>query len=415
MIDMIDISIPFKDCYVFESKTNNDSKTYSSINLSDIASVCDLACSAKVTYDNNGSAVLSELRAKYDSLPSSFTGIAYKVFEGGLNMYPCVRVKASPAKVLQGHNVFGSCDLELGAFELLGYLASEKPELYDLLDFEKTEVVHIDVTFSFRAENNHIAQQIIDFLRSISKSQTKKSRSSDYETTVYWNHNSRSRMLKAYLKYPEMMRQLNALKSKKSATITEYDRNTIRALSNPELHTFATGLVRFEASLYKRYFQSKNIPNNLFLMIEHQKNYFRGSDNFILDLWKSSFKDILDAIGDSTMDIYNDNLILDKLKAEFFSTTPKGNISYSKANRLFGFYRRLVNEGYSNVSNTMDRATFWRHKCDLLSIGLSEAQLQNLTADKSNIVPLLKVMNLDFSAQRPSWYNEPVSRFAVNL
>jgi II/X family phage/plasmid replication protein len=35
---------------------------------------------------------------------------------------PYVQIKASPAKLLQGHNVFGSDNLESGAMEMIGFL-----------------------------------------------------------------------------------------------------------------------------------------------------------------------------------------------------------------------------------------------------------------------------------------------------
>jgi II/X family phage/plasmid replication protein len=113
------------------------------------------------------------------------------------------------------------------------------------------------------------------------------------------------------------------------------------------------------------------------------------------------------------MNIHDDNDILEALKAEFQTVTPKGNISYSKANRLFGFHRRLTNEGYETVYRSMDRATFKRHLDDLISIGLSKAQTQNLVSGGNNVIPLLQVINIDFANQRPEWYQEPVSQFAM--
>ncbi|WP_334472824.1 phage/plasmid replication protein, II/X family [Arsenophonus sp. PmNCSU2021_1] len=95
----------------------------------------------------------------------------------------------------------------------------------------------------------------------------------------------------------------------------------------------------------------------------------------------------------------------------YYSTTPKGNISYAKAQRIFGFYRRLVNEGYLNVFNSLARRTFYDNLTLLTNIGLSKSQLQNLTGDKSNVIPFYKVIHIDFSQQRPNWYVEPVSVF----
>lgn len=113
------------------------------------------------------------------------------------------------------------------------------------------------------------------------------------------------------------------------------------------------------------------------------------------------------------MNIHDDEDILAALKAEFQTVTPKGNISYSKASRLFGFYRRLTNEGYETVYRSTPRNTFKRHLDDLITIGLSKSQMQNLVSGGNNVVPLLQVINIDFANQRPEWYQEPVSQFAA--
>ena len=53
----------------------------------------------------------------------------------------------------------------------------------------------------------------------------------------------------------------------------------------------------------------------------------------------------------------------------------------------------------------MDRKTFWRHEKDLIAIGLTKAHLQNLKAhERHNIIPLMKLVEIDFSHQRPAWY-----------
>ena len=92
----------------------------------------------------------------------------------------------------------------------------------------------------------------------------------------------------------------------------------------------------------------------------------------------------------------------------YFSITPKGNISYAKAERIFSFYKNLLNDGYQETQNCMNRQTFWRYEKDLIAIGLTKAQLQNLKAyERHNIIPLMKLVEIDFSCQRPDWYVEP--------
>ncbi|NBD81499.1 DNA replication protein, partial [Citrobacter werkmanii] len=67
--------------------------------------------------------------------------------------------------------------------------------------------------------------------------------------------------------------------------------------------------------------------------------------------------------------------------------------------------------GYNNVQDTMPRNSFYRALNDLMVIGFSKAQLQQLSSDKSSVVPLFRVINIDFNNQRPSWYVEPRSHF----
>ncbi|TEL41295.1 phage/plasmid replication protein, II/X family, partial [Pseudomonas aeruginosa] len=59
--------------------------------------------------------------------------------------------------------------------------------------------------------------------------------------------------------------------------------------------------------------------------------------------------------------------------------------------------------------DSMSRPTFYRHIKEICEAGLSKAALQKLhEADRANnVVPLLRFVQVDFSAQRPDWYVEP--------
>ena len=183
-------------------------------------------------------------------------------------------------------------------------------------------------------------------------------------------------------------------------------------MSNPELHKWLNGMVRFEARLKQRWLTDFGVPYKLFDAIAYQRDYEKDGRNLIADMWSAAFKDLFVCLEGQTMNIHDDEDILAALKAEFQTVTPKGNISYSKASRLFGFYRRLTNEGYETVYRSMPRNTFKRHLDDLITIGLSKSQMQNLVSGGNNVIPLLQVINIDFANQRPEWYQEPVSQFA---
>ncbi|MBF4290393.1 phage/plasmid replication protein, II/X family, partial [Vibrio anguillarum] len=62
------------------------------------------------------------------------------------------------------------------------------------------------------------------------------------------------------------------------------------------------------------------------------------------------------------------------------------------------------------------RQTFSRHLNDLLAIGFSKAQLQNLEGNqKDNVIPLLQVIAIDFSQQHPADYVEPKSGYISRM
>jgi len=411
MIDMLVLRIPFKSNLVSE-RLDSTGNYVAQVDLSEVSRLSGLTLAAHtVEYAIDGDLTVSGLKHSYESLPSHYSGIALKVFEGGKNFEPCVELKASPAKVLQGHNVFGPTDFGLCGVEFFGVLAASAPRLFDLLDIDNTVVSRIDVTFSARVANDHIAQQVISFLRNVSNGQTKKTRAQEYETTVMWNEGSRHRTLVAYLKYHEVQAQVKRLLKKKSSHLTAYEKNTLKVLSNPELQEFTFGLVRFEARLHTRFFEAFGLPRKFFDIVKFQSEYSTGSFNLVCDLWKKSFKDLFDAFEGADMNVYDDSKVYDALVNNFQSVTRTGNVSLSKANRLFGFYRRLVNEGFDNVSQTMERTTFWRSLKDLTSVGLSKAQLMNLSSE-SNVVPLVRFINIDFANQYPEWYQEPISLYA---
>lgn len=411
MIDMLALRIPFKDEFVQNRLEGNDLISF--IDIRRIAEMSGLLLSAyTVEFAIDGDLTVSGLKHNYESVPTHYAGIACKVFEGGKNFYPCVEIKASPAKVLQGHNVFGPVDLELCAFELLYGLASALPSLFELLHAPGTVIGRIDATYSAKVPNEAIAKQVIAFLRNLSNGQTKRTRAQEFETTVMWNDNSRHRVLVAYLKHPELMNQLEKLRSMPSAKRTQAQTNALAVMSDPELHEFASGLVRFEARLKTRFLKSFGFPSLLTDAIEFQRNYKSESGCIVYDLWKKAFGELFATFEGSDMNVYDDDKVLVELRKSYFSTTPKGNTSYALADRLFGFYRRLLNEGYDAVQNSMTKSTFYRQLNQLCSIGLSKSQLQNLTSTRDNVVPLMRIINIDFKNQYPSWYSEPVSRYA---
>lgn len=411
MIDFLKLSIPFKAEHIIVCKDGETS--FLKETLIEIARRTGIKLkSSNVTFEIDGDLDVQELSHPYESIPSHFSSLAMKIFNGSDRMKtpPYVELKASPAKLLQGHNVFGSTNLEICAFVMLSSFIKAMPELYEMVDIEQTSVDWIDVTYSAHIDSESIQKQLISFFQNIHLGQTRRTRhNKEYDTTAEWNSGSEHRILKVYLKGNEVQKRLQeAQHDFKKSPSKKYLQNSIQVLSNPNLIEFSKKCVRFEARLKQRYLDKHQIPRNLFDLINYQRDYEEQGRSLIKDLWQDAFKDIIKAVGESNMNIYNRDQIQRLLRKNYFSITPKGNVSYAKADRLFSFYKNLLSDGYRETLDAMPRNTFWRYEKDLMAVGLTKAQLQNLKAhERHNIIPLMKLVEIDFSCQRPDWYTEP--------
>lgn len=411
MIDKLKISVPFKREFVTNTRV---SKTGECIEYVDIieCSRRGIGLEAKSVH-YKGDALdnryeVSDLRHPYESLPTHFTGMACKIFQGTVWRSPCIELKCSPAKIIQGHNVFGSTSIALGADEMLAALNETYPSVFDMLDTSNATLDAIDATYSARVKNDLQAKQVISCLKNVSNNQMRKSVRNEHETTCYFTQGSRHCDRKVYLKYPEFNHQLSKLRALQSSGVTEFDR-VIDVMSNPQLINFARNLARFEAGAHRRYLDAMGIPKNLYHAIKYQYEYEKDGKSLIQDIWLKAFAPLFQALEGQRMNIFNDDEVHNNLKKTYFRTTPKGNVSFAKADRVFRFYRSLVSDGYEAVKETFSSpATFYRQLNELLAVGYSKAQIQNLQGQgKDNVIPLLQVIDVDFSNQRPDWYVEP--------
>ncbi|EGU40196.1 phage/plasmid replication protein, II/X family [Vibrio scophthalmi] len=411
MIDKLKISIPFKRKYVTNTRMSKTGECIEYVNIIE-CSRRGIGLEAKSVHYKGGALdncyEVADLRHPYESLPTHYTGMAMKIFQGTTWRSPCIELKCSPAKIVQGHNVFGSTSIALGADEMLCALQEVYPRVWEMLDYTNSTLDAIDVTYSARVSNELHSKQVINCLKNVSNGQMRKSVRNEFETTCYFTQGSRHCDRKAYLKSPEFQRQLNSLRSLQEKGITEFDR-VIDVMSDPRLINFARNLVRFEAGAHRRYLDTFDIPKNLFQAIQFQFDYEKNGNSLIQDIWQKAFNPLLQALEGQRMNIFNDEEVHTKLKEIHMTLTPKGNVSFSKADRVFRFYRSLVADGYDSVKDTFSsRATFYRQLNELLSAGFSKAQLQNLQGHgHDNVVPLLQVIDVDFSNQRPEWYVEP--------
>lgn len=412
MLDRLRLSIPFKPEHVTGAAgflTAMDGIAYGHkgpvLDLKEF----DLSLGARSVHIEQGRADAKELYHPWESLPTSFTGLAVKVFHEG-SSWPYVELKASPAKLLQGHNVFGPDSIKLGAAEMLKILSQALPFLFDALEVASTEVWELDATFSARLPDEKTAYQVIEFLSNVSNGHT-KARGDIYKSTAYWGaKDSRLKKLKAYLKWDEFTAQLDEFKKKaRAGDITSA--RIVKIMSKPELQDWCKNLLRFEATAKKRWLERRGIPSRLIDLIAYQEKLTAQGRNFLREVWQDITKDIFKAFEGQTMRVTNDDAILDALRLVHFRQTPKGNISYAKADKLFLFFNGIRDYGFDGLKSRIPHNTFYRHLRDLEEAGFSKSFLQNLHTDTkaNNVFPLLRFVEVDFSSQRPGWYVEPVS------
>lgn len=405
MIDLIRMSIPFNEDFCSGDATEGHG-------LVDLQ-VCQWNGakleSGEVEYGPDGSVTVSRLRHPFESIASSNSSLSFKIYSGGLNYWPHIELKASPAKLLQSHNVYGSCDVEKCIFALVQAFNTGMPSLTTMLDWHLAEIKHIDVTFTAQMENQSQGRQAIAALKNISSGQTRSSKNS-HATTCYFGVNaqgqksSRHKQLKIYLKGAELEYQINELLQKVKNSKLPLYKKQLDIMQSTEVRAFAENALRFEASILSRMLQRLGIPRLVSEFIHYAQNY-KGC--FIEALWSEAFKDVFAALGNENMTIFDDEEILNKLKIEFGKVSEKsGNTSYAKANRLFRFYRSFKNEGYEEVKRTTAKNTFHDNMRQLCTV-VSKAHLQNLKGIASNVVPMLRVINVDFSKQHPASYVEP--------
>ncbi|BDU37158.1 replication protein [Vibrio nigripulchritudo] len=416
MIDMLNINIPFKKDVIIQMA---DCGFVDYVKLSEETGL-KIACGdVEFSVVNDKKEVRTDdLYHPWSKIPSSYTDIACKVFdaEPRANVYwGYLQIKASPAKVMQGHNVYGSADFRLCVEHLLDSLQQAQPELWDMLDIGLAELTRIDCTYSIKCANPDILRQTIKQLGNVSNRYIKPARNSDYETTLYFNRATKSNPgagrsfeLCIYTKHDEIEHQLNDLKRRAKQGSSDRFNRVIDELSKPDLQEFASNRLRFEGRAKKRFIKKHIGSCNVWKVIRHAEE-FEALNGYRFCEWmfKTLFHDLLESFQGDELELYNDNKVKGLLRSTYNSITPKGNISYAKADRLFRFYMTLCDRGYDELKAHSSKATLHRNMRDLMAIGFSKADLQNLSDGER--MPLAHVLNFDFDSQCPSDYVEPLS------
>lgn len=414
--------IPFKsDCVISATHHQADEPVYS-VNLESLG----VPLQGQISRDEEGKLQADWLRHAWESLSTGFTPMAFKVFDRSLGkrLMPGVELKASPAKLLQGHNVFGPTSIEKGAEVMLLWLNTRYSKLFGCLDIAKAEVYALDCTFSSRLPDERTAHQVIQALTNVSNGHT-KARGDNYTTSAYWGaKESRLKRLKAYLKHTEFLAQLEELKRLKNRDMSAA--RSYKVMSDPRLLEWVNYLLRLEATVMHRWMERRGIPTRLVDLIAHQKKLEEEGRCLIEECWQAVTKDLFAAFEGIQMRVIDDEKVLAALLEKFTKpggkwTKPKteagvfkpsvwveGKPSTAYAKSLFRTYLSIKDYGWDYTKDLSPR-TFYRHINDICSVGLSKAALQKLNEHDrtTNVVPLLHFVKVDFSAQRPDWYVEP--------
>lgn len=405
MLDHLRLAIPVYPIYTTEVPFAKGVVYHFSLPLFDLG----LPCAARsVRCDDDGVIVDRELYCKYESLPSSFTDMAIKFYHKSTNCLPYLELKASPAKLMQGHNVFGGESIEQGAYEMLGLIIKAYPKLLTYLDFTKIEVLHLDATFSARLPHQNQVQPVLDFLANVGKGHRKATYKA-HENYVRWGNDGASISAKAYGKYLETKKQL---KDFEKDALKGDARAKSCAIALSKAYPFSNALLRLESRITKTYLTKNNYPSNLWELIDLQK----ARPNLLGDLWHIAFNPIFDVLKGEHMIFKTDDDVEALLKDKLKVTTASGRTSYTRAYNAMAFYRTLREKGFAQVHKEMmdgfiAKPTFYRNIKLLVDCGISRSHLQNLHNEHAKVVPFVQLVKIDFSQQAPADFVAPVSQY----
>lgn len=369
----------------------------------------------------------------WDSIDSGYGSLAVKVSKGHPHKcggWPYVEIKCSPAKLAQGHNVYGPASVSHGARLMLDTLQQQMPILASELDWSSWEFLRIDVnapSWCPSDDPNRPDRKALAFLRSICKvnaghrkAATDGSHDKDdasavltlFRSSVYWSPKSDVLRLKCYCKGDEFRRALKALERTNPALFSQL----FNSVLSPLLPQVA-GMLRWEAQFMKKYFTRRGISTRLIEFC----NAFDSGEVSLFNLWHSAFAPIFKTFEGGVMTYANHAEICtaieragraDKIttrKKTYFDELQRARIIRDMATKghtltndspqgvncgILQFrcatksemgkaaartFLRIVRDGYETArAETMagSRDTWDRHKKIILAAGVSEAQLQ---------------------------------------
>ena len=363
------------------------------------------AATRHVSKTDDGQTITGDLYHPFEALPSDYTDMAVKFYTNTMNTIPYVELKASPLKLLQGHNVFGFESIELGAFHMLGMFLEAFPKLAQILNIDKTEVLCLDTTYLFRLPHQNMVQPVLDYMANLASGH-RKAREVKYNNYISWGNDGASVRPKAYGKFEEVKAQLNKIQ-KQADKGCQRSRSLVIAMTNAL--PFANAVLRLEARITKTYLTKNGYPSNLFELIKLQHE----RPDLLLHLWRVAFDPILNTMKGKYMNFSSDGEILDLLRSELVTYTKTGKPSYTKANNAFKFYSLMRQVGWLKTKELYNERTFYHALNSLLDVGISKSHLQNLHKNPNGkVIPFVRMFELKMCDQLPPDYQIPVSPYS---
>lgn len=402
MIDTVELHIPVKPAFI--KKTG---KTVYEI-LGDVADYELKPSSRYVAKLADGTKVPYEIYHAYESLPTSHSGIGFKFMHRTNRCVPHVILNCSIAKIMQGHNVYGSLNMLAGVVEMLGVFCDVHPKFCAYLDFAKAEITRFDVTLPVQTQSQMTAERVRDYLRHVDwgryRNMSVRNKRLNYNTLYFGSEKSKVGGFKLYCKGVELSGIVDDIKRKaKQGCLTSMHK--LKNVFTNELIHFANKSVRIEVTVKKREIKNFDLPTNLWQFLIYQLN----NPNIYQTLFNYKTADFMTALKGITMTHTDDIQVYDLLHSKLTTITATGKLSTTRAKHAYNFYKRLKDDGFYEVKRTSSKATFCRNVKSLVDAGFSRAYLQNLT--KNEDIPILRLLNLDFNAPLPKSYKEPVSHY----
>lgn len=390
MIDMLVLRCPIRQN--FETTYSPEGAPIIRETLRSTIKLSDLKIPLEASLDSDGEQIATAHR--WEKIPSSYAHMAFKVFDfrdhSNIEMQDFfIEIKASPAKLMQGHNLFGSDDLWLCAEYMVHLLIDSYPELVEYLDQRYWSVEQVDITYHSWCKTENEALQFVNALQNISNGQT-RARTGFAGTAYFGKSNSRIKKIKVYVKLLEVVNYLAKVKR-------AGDKKGVLSIYNQSLLDWAKGMVRWEASIKTRWFHRRGISNNLFDLCK------------VFDAqayWKDSTLDIFKALEGKEMRIIKDENIEKQLREKFPTINARsGKLSYGKANSAYRVYRAIKSEGWIEARRTTNNNAFHQALEMLHACGLSKAVLQNLQGDglKCEVIPFIRFVEINFNEQTPAF------------